>query len=94
MHERYEAEEVFPKFPEGEAELNQGAICKNISCERKSVARSTDCTSAKLFPAKKRHFQIFKKEYHEKWSWKTRKVALMLTQSSQYGCEMIGLADS
>ena len=74
VHERHEAKRVPPKLPEEnitsaklQAEQNMGAIFKNIECERESKAGSADCTSAKLSPAKKRHFQTFKKEYHVKW---------------------------
>ena len=68
VHERHEAKRVPPKLPEEnitsaklQAEQNMGAIFKNIECERESKAGSADCTSAKLSPAKKRHFQTFKK---------------------------------
>ena len=36
-----------------------------------SMAESIDCAPAKLSPAKRRHFQTFKKEYREKRSFTT-----------------------
>ena len=32
------------------------------------MAESFDCAPAKLSPVKRRHFQMFKKVHHEKWS--------------------------
>ena len=45
-----------------------GAICKNVSCTRESMAESNDRAPAKPSPAKSRRFQTFEKACHEKWS--------------------------
>ena len=50
---------------------NQGAICENVSCVTESMAESIDRAPAKLSPAKRTHFQTFKKAYHEKWPFIT-----------------------
>ena len=70
---------VSPKFPEASIHeaasridlQNQSAICKNVLCLREIMAESIDHAPAKLFPAKKRCFQTFKKAYHEKWPFIT-----------------------
>ena len=46
-------------------------MCKNVACMMESMAESIDCAPAKLSPAKRRRFQTFKKEYHEKRSFTT-----------------------
>ena len=50
---------------------NQSTFCKNVLCVRKSMAESIDCATAKLSSEKRRHFQSFKKAYHEKWLFAT-----------------------
>ena len=50
---------------------NQGAICKNVLCTAESMAESIDHAPAKPSPAKRRHFQTFKKVHHEKWPFVT-----------------------
>ena len=44
-----------------------GAICKNVSCTKESMAESIDCATVKPPLAKRRHFQMFEKACHEKW---------------------------
>ena len=70
---------------------NQGAICKNVSCTRQSVAESIDHAHAKPSPAKRRGIQTFKRAYHEKWRERWHLCELW---TSQYSCEMIGVSDS
>ena len=44
---------------------NQGAIFKNLSCTRESIAESIDRAPANQSPVKRRRFQTFEKVYHE-----------------------------
>ena len=46
---------------------NQGTKWKNISCTRESMGQPVDHKPATLSPTKRRHFQMFKRAYHEKW---------------------------
>ena len=69
MHERHKARRSFSEVSwrehricEAASQLdlwNCGAICKNVSCARESMARSTDRAPAKLSPVKRRRFQMF-----------------------------------
>ena len=44
---------------------NRGAICKNALCTLENMAKSIDRAPAKPSPAKRRHFQTFKKVHHK-----------------------------
>ena len=45
---------------------------QNILCVKEGMAESIYCAPAKLTWAEKRHFQTFKKAYHEQWSYVSR----------------------
>ena len=63
---------------------NQGAIYENALCTTESMAESIDRTPAKLSPVKRRHFQMFKKVHHEKWSFATVDVKVTLAWTVKF----------
>ena len=81
MCERHEAKKSFSEVSGRERCIckaasqidlrNQGAICKKVSCSREGMAKSVGRTHEKLSPVKRRHFQMFKKAFHEKWPFVT-----------------------
>ena len=70
MHVRMKQEKFLQSFCEA-ASQTQGAICKNVSCLKESMAESVVRASAKPSPTKRRYFQMFMKACHEKWPFST-----------------------
>ena len=80
VRKRHKAKKVSPKFPgeniastKFQAEYIfgiRGPFVKMALFEG-SMAESIDRAPVELSPAKRRHFQTFKKTYHEKWPFVT-----------------------